>query len=108
MGTDMEASSNGKSSRESHVGSTVTVGAVFRGRLYALENQVQAAQAAYGRLREKYLADEKKALAEVQHQRQRYAAEAQAAAQAMGLPVGPRAEQQWDFSPDEMTFTRSR
>jgi len=107
MGTDMEAPSNGKSSREDQpVGSTVTVAAAYRGRLYALENEIQVSMAKLCQLREQYLGNEKTQMEALQQQRQRYAAEAQAAAHAMGLPVGPQADQKWDFNADDMTFTR--
>jgi hypothetical protein len=105
----MEAPSNGESSRKDQqpVGSTVTVAAAYRGRLYALENEIQVAMAKIWQLREQYLDNERKQMEALQQQRQRYAAEAQAAASAMGLPMGPSAEQKWDFNANDMTFTRT-
>ena len=99
---------NGESPEDRAVGSTAVVDEAARRRLFSIEHEIREHMGKLGQLREKYLEQEKALLKDIEACRSRYASETMKTAESMGLQVGKGTGQRWDFSPDEMTFTRVR
>lgn len=101
----MEKRDSGNGAKAHPVGAAVSLNQADRAKLFAVEHEIRALLGKLGQLRETYLKEDARLLAEVGALRSAYRQGAVQMGASYGVKQG---SEQWDFNADEMTFTRVR